>query len=70
MHTRDCSEERKVGSPQAFTGTEIAAGSGVNRNTVVGHLRDSGYWSKIDGSKQYLISDDGMQAALMYEELG
>ena len=63
-------EQRKVGSPQAFTGTEIAAGSGVNRNTVVGHLRDSGYWSKIDGSKQYLISDDGMQAALMYEELG
>ena len=63
-------EQRKIGAPQAFTGTQMAEGSGVNRNTVVGHLRDSGYWVKMDGSQQYRISDEGMESALMYQELG
>ena len=63
-------EQRKDGSPMGFTGTQIAAGSGVNRNTVAAKLRDSGWWEKLSSSHEYRLTDAGMEAALMYEELG
>lgn len=63
-------EQRKDGAPFAFTGTMIAAGSGVGRSTVVTHLRDAGWWVKLSGSAEYRLSDLGMEQALIYGVLG
>ncbi len=52
------------GEITALTSTAIAKLSSVNANTVRGTLRDTDLWEQVSGSKEYMLTTDGLEIAV------